>query len=110
MEKQKKKQKRTKVSYEKDFFEELLDQYKEKLDRIISVEKEFVLSTKILDEKKSLLAKIEIVNKCINFIEKSGFLNFTTIYDHYKNRSDFKIFWAKKVFLDYNEIFKKKLH
>ena len=107
-----KKNTRTQISYRKDIFEGLIENYQKQLEEIKKIEEatENFLNKRIENKKKSLKAKIEIIEQTLKIMDNLGYVNYSVIVGIFEKNKKIKPAWVIQVFTDHNEIYKKKLN
>ena len=105
-----KKRTRTKINYEKETFNFLIEKYKKRLEEISEVEEacQGELNKRLANEKEALKQKIKITEKII-FLFENFSLTFSLAKRFFKNDKDIKrISWVDLVFREHNAIIKQK--
>ena len=107
-----KKKTRTQIKYQRDIFENLIENYQKQLNEIKKIQEatENFLNKRLENKKKSLNAKIDIIDQIIKIIGNLGFVNYSVIVGIFENNKKIKPAWVIQVFNDHNEIYKKKLN
>ena len=107
-----KKHTRTQISYRREIFEDLIENYQKQLNEIKKIQEatENFLNKRLENKKKSLNAKIDIIEQILKIIGNLGFVNYSVIVGIYENNKKIKPAWVIQVFNHHNEIYKKKLN
>lgn len=107
-----KKNTRTQISYRREIFENLIENYTNQLNEIKKIEEatENFLNKRLENKKKSLNAKIEIIEQTIKIMGNLGYVNYSVIVGIFEKNKKIKPAWVIQVFNHHNEIYKKKLN
>ena len=106
-----KKKTKTQIKYQRDIFENLIENYQKQLNEIKKIQEatENFLNKRLENKKKSLNAKIDIIDQIIKIISNLGYVNYSVIVG-INNKKKIKPAWVIQVFNHHNEIYKKKLN
>lgn len=106
-----KKNTRTQISYRREIFENLIENYTNQLNEIKKIEEatENFLNKRLENKKKSLNAKIDIIEQILKIIGNLGYVNYSVIVGIFETNTKIKPAWVIQVFTDHNEIYKKNI-
>jgi len=100
-----------KKEYKKEVLIFLIKKYQDEIEEIAKIEKETqFLNKRLSNKKEALKQKIKIIKRSLEMLENIGCIVFSLVEGIYKENKSVKPVWVRQVFIDYNKIFKKKLH